>query len=82
MVDSETLALFAGNANPALAHDIALLANALGPPPKDVVDAAHDHGVTVAALVGRPDQARKQVEQGVDIVIAQGYEAGGQTGDV
>ena len=66
----------------ALAHDIKLLANALGPPPKDVVDAAHDHGVMVAALVGRPDQARKQVEQGVDIVIAQGTEAGGHTGEI
>jgi NAD(P)H-dependent flavin oxidoreductase YrpB (nitropropane dioxygenase family) len=66
----------------ALAHDIKLLANALGPPPKDVVDAAHEHGVTVAALVGRPDQARKQVEQGVDIVIAQGTEAGGHTGEI
>jgi len=66
----------------ALGHDIALLANALGPPPKDVVDAAHEHGVTVAALVGRPDQARKQVEQGVDIVIAQGTEAGGHTGEI
>jgi NAD(P)H-dependent flavin oxidoreductase YrpB (nitropropane dioxygenase family) len=66
----------------ALGHDIALLANALGPPPKDVVDAAHEHGVMVAALVGRPDQARKQVEQGVDIVIAQGTEAGGHTGEI
>jgi NAD(P)H-dependent flavin oxidoreductase YrpB (nitropropane dioxygenase family) len=66
----------------ALSHDIALLANALGPPPKDVVDAAHERGVTVAALVGRPDQARKQVEQGVDIVIAQGTEAGGHTGEI
>jgi NAD(P)H-dependent flavin oxidoreductase YrpB (nitropropane dioxygenase family) len=66
----------------ALGHDIALLANALGPPPKEVVDAAHEHGVMVAALVGRPDQARKQVEQGVDIVIAQGTEAGGHTGEI
>jgi NAD(P)H-dependent flavin oxidoreductase YrpB (nitropropane dioxygenase family) len=65
-----------------LSHDIALLANALGPPPKDVVDAAHEHGVLVAALVGRADQARKQVEQGVDIVIAQGTEAGGHTGEI
>jgi NAD(P)H-dependent flavin oxidoreductase YrpB (nitropropane dioxygenase family) len=65
-----------------LGHDIALLANALGPPPKEVVDAAHEHGVMVAALVGRPDQARKQVEQGVDIVIAQGTEAGGHTGEI
>ena len=65
-----------------LAHDIKLLVNALGPPPKDVVDAAHEHGVMVAALVGRPDQARKQVEQGVDIVVAQGTEAGGHTGEI
>jgi NAD(P)H-dependent flavin oxidoreductase YrpB (nitropropane dioxygenase family) len=36
----------------------------------------------VAALVGRPDQARKQVDQGVDIVIAQGTEAGGHTGEI
>jgi NAD(P)H-dependent flavin oxidoreductase YrpB (nitropropane dioxygenase family) len=66
----------------ALGHDIKLLANALGPPPKEVVDAAHEHGAMVAALVGRPDQARKQVEQGVDIVVAQGTEAGGHTGEI
>jgi NAD(P)H-dependent flavin oxidoreductase YrpB (nitropropane dioxygenase family) len=66
----------------ALAHDIALLVNALGPPPKDVVDAAHDHGVLVAALVGRADQAVKQAAQGVDIVVAQGTEAGGHTGEI
>ncbi|MGQ0826454.1 MAG: nitronate monooxygenase [Actinomycetota bacterium] len=65
-----------------LSHPVALLANALGPPPKDVVDSAHEHGVLVAALVGRPDQARRQVEQGVDIVIAQGTEAGGHTGEI
>ncbi|HEX5097675.1 MAG TPA: nitronate monooxygenase, partial [Acidimicrobiia bacterium] len=32
--------------------------------------------------VGRADQARKQVAQGVDIVIAQGTEAGGHTGEI
>lgn len=66
----------------ALEHDIALLANALGPPPKDVVDQAHDHGVLVAALVGRADQALKQQEVGVDVVVAQGTEAGGHTGEI
>jgi NAD(P)H-dependent flavin oxidoreductase YrpB (nitropropane dioxygenase family) len=65
-----------------LSHPVRLLANALGPPPKDVVDAAHEKGVLVAALVGRADQARKQVAQGVDIVIAQGTEAGGHTGEI
>ncbi len=66
----------------ALEHPIKLLANALGPPPADVVQAAHAHGVQVAALVGNAEQARRQIAAGVDIVIAQGTEAGGHTGDV
>ncbi len=66
----------------ALAHPIKLLANALGPPPADVVEAAHKRGVQVAALVGTAQQATQQVAAGVDIVIAQGTEAGGHTGDI
>jgi NAD(P)H-dependent flavin oxidoreductase YrpB (nitropropane dioxygenase family) len=66
----------------ALSHPICLLVNALGPPPKDVVDLAHDHGVKVAALVGSVQQAQRQVNQGVDMIVAQSYEAGGHTGDV
>jgi NAD(P)H-dependent flavin oxidoreductase YrpB (nitropropane dioxygenase family) len=66
----------------ALSHPIKLIANALGPPPKDVIDAAHAHGIQVAALVGRADQALRQVQVGVDIVIASGYEAGGHTGEI
>ncbi len=66
----------------SLAHPIKLLVNALGPPPKDVVDLAHDHDVKVAALVGSLAHAERQVNQGVDMIVAQGYEAGGHTGDV
>ncbi|MDZ4828500.1 MAG: nitronate monooxygenase [Actinomycetota bacterium] len=77
-----TTATSAPQVEVALRHDISLLVNALGPPPKEVVDAAHDHGVMVAALVGRADQAEKQVAQGVDIVVAQGTEAGGHTGEI
>jgi NAD(P)H-dependent flavin oxidoreductase YrpB (nitropropane dioxygenase family) len=66
----------------ALRHPIALLANALGPPPADVVKLAHDHGVKVAALASTPRHAIKQVEVGVDVVVAQGTEAGGHTGQV
>ena len=66
----------------ALAHPIALLASALGPPPKEAIDRAHEQGVKVAALIGRVEQAVRDVQQGVDIIIAQGYEAGGHTGDV
>jgi NAD(P)H-dependent flavin oxidoreductase YrpB (nitropropane dioxygenase family) len=66
----------------ALAHPIGLLASALGPPPKEAIDRAHEQGVKVAALIGRVEQAIRDVQQGVDIVIAQGYEAGGHTGEV
>jgi NAD(P)H-dependent flavin oxidoreductase YrpB (nitropropane dioxygenase family) len=66
----------------AMSYPIKLLANALGPPPADVIDRAHAAGVQVAALVGRADQARKQQAAGVDIIVAAGYEAGGHTGDV
>jgi len=66
----------------ALSHDIALLASALGPPPKAAIDQAHEQGVKVAALIGRVEQAVRDVQQGVDIIIAQGYEAGGHTGEV
>ena len=66
----------------ALRHPIALLANALGPPPADVVEQAHQHGIPMAALASNARHARKQVEVGVDIIVAQGTEAGGHTGDV
>ena len=66
----------------ALAHPIKLIANALGSPPKDVIDQAHEHGVKVAALAGKPCTRRAHVNNGVDIIVAQGYEAGGHTGEI
>jgi len=66
----------------AMSYPIKLLANALGPPPEDVIERAHAAGVQVAALVGRADQAVKQHAAGVDIIVAAGYESGGHTGEV
>ena len=65
----------------ALAHNAAFLANALGPPPQHMIDAAHDAGRLVGALAGRPVHAERSVQAGVDIIIAQGGEAGGHTGE-
>ena len=62
--------------------DVKLIVNALGPPPKDVVDQSHEAGVKVAALVGRKDHALKQIANGVDIIVAQGTEAGGHSGEI
>jgi NAD(P)H-dependent flavin oxidoreductase YrpB (nitropropane dioxygenase family) len=66
----------------ALRHPIRLIANALGTPPADVIDQAHGAGVQVAALVGNAHHARAHVEAGVDVVVAQGTEAGGHTGEI
>lgn len=66
----------------AFDYPIKLLANALGSPPADVVRRAHDRGVLVAALAGSARHARKHRQAGIDIVVAQGYEAGGHTGEI
>ncbi len=66
----------------ALKHPIKLIANALGSPPVDVIEHAHDHDVLVAALAGKAEHARRHVDNGVDLVVAQGHEAGGHTGEI
>jgi NAD(P)H-dependent flavin oxidoreductase YrpB (nitropropane dioxygenase family) len=66
----------------ALAHRCTLLANALGTPPKEAIDEAHAKGVKVAALCGKKSQALAHKAAGVDIIVAQGTEAGGHTGEV
>ncbi|MFH8467907.1 NAD(P)H-dependent flavin oxidoreductase [Streptomyces sp. NPDC017991] len=66
----------------AFDYPIKLLANALGSPPADVIERAHEKGVLVAALAGSARHARKHAEAGIDIVVAQGYEGGGHTGEI
>jgi len=63
-------------------HEISLIASALGPPPPWMIEMGRQRGVKVAALAGTVEHARRHVEAGVDIVVAQGYEAGGHTGTV
>ncbi len=67
----------------ALKHlKMTLIANALGTPPRDMIEHIHAEGRTVAALCGSPSQARKHADAGVDIIIAQGGEAGGHSGEI
>jgi NAD(P)H-dependent flavin oxidoreductase YrpB (nitropropane dioxygenase family) len=66
----------------AFAHDIRLIASALGPPPADLVERAHGQDVLVAALAGTTQHARRHAAAGVDLIVAQGTEAGGHTGEV
>ncbi|MFZ3562440.1 MULTISPECIES: NAD(P)H-dependent flavin oxidoreductase [unclassified Streptomyces] len=66
----------------AFDYPIKLLANALGSPPADVIARAHQHDILVAALAGSARHARKHADAGIDVVVAQGYEAGGHTGEI
>ena len=66
----------------SLSHRPVLIANALGSPPVDVIEQAHAAGVKVAALAGAAKHAMSHVANGVDIIVAQGYEAGGHTGEI
>jgi NAD(P)H-dependent flavin oxidoreductase YrpB (nitropropane dioxygenase family) len=67
----------------ALNHpNVKLIANALGTPPKEVIDMVHESGRKVAALCGSAKQALAHKAAGVDLIIAQGYEGGGHTGEV
>src|ERR1700686_761653 len=63
-------------------HPIKLIANALGVPPKAMIEMGRQHGVPVAALVGAKEHALRQVAAGVDLLVVQGSEAGGHCGEV
>ena len=67
----------------ALAHSqVKLVVSALGAPPPDIVAMLRERGVMLGALCGRPVHAVRQREAGVELLIAQGTEAGGHTGEI
>lgn len=66
----------------ALAYPVKLIVNALGVPPAYIIERAHQQGVRVGALVGAVKHAVHQKAAGVDLIIAQGFEAGGHTGEI
>jgi NAD(P)H-dependent flavin oxidoreductase YrpB (nitropropane dioxygenase family) len=66
----------------ALAHRTALVVNALGPPTEHMIDRAKAEGRRIGALAGAVHHAERHVAAGVDVIVAQGYEAGGHTGEI
>lgn len=62
--------------------NVKLIVSALGITPQDIIAAAHARGKLVGALVGAVEHALKQKAAGIDVLIAQGTEAGGHTGDI
>lgn len=67
----------------ALGHDkCRLIANALGAPPRPLVQRIQASGRLVAGLCGRVSHAAKHVAAGVDLLVAVGSEGGGHVGEV
>jgi NAD(P)H-dependent flavin oxidoreductase YrpB (nitropropane dioxygenase family) len=66
----------------AFEHRIGLMASALGSPPDWLVERSRKERIPVAALAGRVDHAIAHRDAGVDVVIAQGTEGGGHTGEI
>lgn len=61
---------------------VPLFVSAVGVPPPAVVERLHAAGTTVMSMVGAPKHATGCLASGVDIICAQGTEAGAHTGDV
>jgi NAD(P)H-dependent flavin oxidoreductase YrpB (nitropropane dioxygenase family) len=66
----------------ALAHRPSLVVNALGPPPGHMIERVKEEGRLLGALAGKAQHAERHVNAGVDVIIAQGAEAGGHTGEI
>jgi NAD(P)H-dependent flavin oxidoreductase YrpB (nitropropane dioxygenase family) len=61
---------------------VKLMVSAIGTPPPEVVVRARNAGIKLGGMVGAVAHALRQKEAGVDLLIAQGYEAGGHTGEI
>lgn len=67
----------------ALAHSqVRLVVSALGSPPPDVFSELRRRDIVVGAVCGKVDHALRHMAAGVDVIVAQGTEAAGHTGDV
>ena len=67
----------------ALAHPrVKMVVSALGAPPTDVVARMKARGVVVGAMCGKASHAARQRAAGVEVIVTQGTEAGGHTGEI
>lgn len=64
-----------------MASDVDLFACGIGAP-RPAVDRAKELGKTTAALIGSPRHVRRALASGVELIVAQGAEAGAHTGTI
>ena len=65
-----------------LEEKVELFVCAVGLPPRWVVDKLHANGTVVMNMIGSPKHVKGCIRSGVDIVCAQGTEAGAHTGAI
>jgi NAD(P)H-dependent flavin oxidoreductase YrpB (nitropropane dioxygenase family) len=73
--------LFEEQVDAAVASGVEVFAAGVGTPPR-VLKRAREAGQHTIALVGSTRHAEKAIEAGADILVAQGYDAGGHTGPI
>ncbi len=73
--------LFEAQTNAVLNSDVNLFASAIGTPP-DIIERAKAAGMTTLSLVGAPKHVKYAKAAGTDLIVAQGYDAGGHTGPI
>ena len=73
--------LFDAQIEAVLASDVDLFATGVGGR-ADVVERAKRLGKMTVALIGSPKHAVAAREWGIDLIVAQGHEAGGHTGNI
>ena len=73
--------LFEAQADAVLESDVNLFASAIGTPPA-LIERAKAAGMTTLSLVGAPKHVEYAKAAGVDLLVAQGYDAGGHTGPI
>jgi len=64
-----------------LDSDVDMFACGIGAPPDAVAEAKYK-GKTTLALIGSPHHVQRSIQAGVEILVAQGYDAGAHTGPI
>ena len=61
---------------------VTLVVSALGSPPPDVIEELKARKIVIGAMCGKAEHAARHKAAGVEVIVAQGTEAGGHTGEI
>jgi NAD(P)H-dependent flavin oxidoreductase YrpB (nitropropane dioxygenase family) len=61
---------------------VTMVVSALGSPPPDVIEELRARKIVIGAMCGKAEHAARHVAAGVEVIVAQGTEAGGHTGEI